>query len=62
MIFGPELLFYSQATMLGASSSADEKIKRLEEEVHKLKLHKGEVMNIKNAMTWEQDTSQKHVY
>lgn len=41
---------------------ADEKIKSLDEEVHELKLHKGEVMNIKTAMMWGWDASQKHFY
>lgn len=62
MIFSRELLFHSQAAILGASAITDEKIKRLEEEVHKLKLQGGEIMNIKNAMMQERDASQKHVY
>ncbi|KAI5672181.1 hypothetical protein M9H77_12545 [Catharanthus roseus] len=62
MIFSHELLFCSQTAMLGASAVANEKIKRLEEEVHELKLHKGEVMNIKSSMMRERDGSQKHVY
>ncbi|KAI5682930.1 hypothetical protein M9H77_04158 [Catharanthus roseus] len=62
MIFSRELLFRSQTAILGASAIANEKMKRLEEEVHELKLYKGEVINIKNAMMREQDTSQKWVY
>lgn len=39
MIFNLELLFRLQTTMLDAFTIANEKIKRLEEEVHELKLH-----------------------
>lgn len=48
--------------MSGASTITDEKIKRLEEEVHEQKLFKGEVMSIKNAMIRELDASQKCVF
>lgn len=54
MIFSREQLFRSQRAMLGASVVANKKIKRLEEEVPELKLHKEEMINIKNAMMHEQ--------
>lgn len=59
MIFSCELLFRSQTAMLGASGVADEKIKRLDEEVHDLKLLKGEIMNAKSTTMCERDANQK---
>lgn len=44
------------------SAVADEKIKGLEEEVHDLKLLKGELMNSKNVMMQQRDTTHQHVY
>lgn len=44
--------------MLGTSSIADEKIKRLKEEIHELKLPKGEVINVKTAMMQERDATE----
>lgn len=62
MMFSRELLFQSQTAMLGVSGIADEKIKKLEKEVHDLKLLKGEIMNAKSMMMHVRDVNQQCVY
>ncbi|KAI5661873.1 hypothetical protein M9H77_21196 [Catharanthus roseus] len=48
--------------MLGASFATNEKIKKLEGKIHDLKLLKGELMNVRNAMMQELDTNRQRVY
>lgn len=49
-------------TKLGASYVVNEKIKKLEGQVHDLKLLKGELMNAKTAMTHERNANRQRVH
>lgn len=62
MIDSRELQFPLKLVMLGASSIANEKIKKLKVEVHDLKLLMGELMNSKNTMMREYNEKRQHVY
>lgn len=61
MMFSFELLFRSKTTMLGMSAITNEKIKKLEEEVHDLKLLKGELINSKNAKMRQRNANEQRV-
>lgn len=55
-------MFQAQTAMLDASSATNEKIRKLEGEVHDLKLMKEELINAKNAMMREHDMNPQRVY
>lgn len=62
MVYCLELLFRAQIAMLGTLSGMNEKIKKLEREVHDLQLLKGELMNAKNMIMRERNANRQRVY